>query len=267
MRPFKTKSKKKGGVLSLKALGGFKKLAFYSLPYVFVLTLMGALFGGVVAYAMNSPLFELTEVRMRNIGTFTPEQAFKFCELQKGENLITLDLVNVQQVVKRKHPEFKEVRVKRVLPNRIDVFVKRRTPVAQIAFSQYLQIDKDMILLPGTAKTPFKNLMIVEGTPVPRGGPVIGLQIKNAATLRAVRLAEVIKRSNILRKHTLTKFDIRDPKNMSFYVDGFIEIKIGDSHLIERLKILDQTLKTLELDPARIRYIDLRFDDVILGPR
>ena len=48
--------------------------------------------------------------------------------------------------------------------------------------------------------------------------------------------------------------------------DG-IEIRIGNNHFIERLKILDQTLRTLALDAAKIRYIDLRFDDVVIGPR
>ena len=35
----------------------------------------------------------------------------------------------------------------------------------------------------------------------------------------------------------------------------------------ERFKILDQTLKIIELDRSKIRYIDLRFDDVVIGPR
>ena len=65
----------------------------------------------------------------------------------------------------------------------------------------------------------------------------------------------------------MTKIDIGDSKNLSFFVDQDIEIRIGNSHLIERLKILDQTLKTIELDRSKIRYIDLRFDDVVIGPR
>ncbi len=42
---------------------------------------------------------------------------------------------------------------------------------------------------------------------------------------------------------------------------------IGGGHFIERLKILDQTLKSVGLDREKIRYIDLRFDDVVIGPR
>jgi len=228
---------------------------------------IGVLFGTVIAYAINSPTFDLKEVEILNAGVLAPEQAFKFCELRKGENLITLDLVGVQQVIKRRHPEFKEVRVRRVLPSRIEVLLKRRTPVAQIAFSRYVQVDKDLVILPGSSSVPFKNLTTLEGAPIPRAGLAVGVTIEDLITKNALKLTDIIKRSNILRKHTLTQIDIGDPKNISFTVDSSIEIRIGNGHFSERLKILDQTLKTVELDSKKIRYIDLRFDDVVIGPR
>ncbi len=269
VKPIKTKTKRKasGSGFSVKLSGWLKSLFLSFLPYILSIALVAVLFGAIIVYAISSPTFRLEEVKVLNIGTLTSEQSFAFCELQKGENLITLDLVGVQQVIKRKHPEFKEVRVRRVLPNRIEVVLKRRTPVAQIAFSRYVQIDKDLVILPGSSVTPFKNLTIVEGAPIPREGLYVGVGVVDAATKKAIKLADIIKRSNILRKHVLTKVDIADPNNISFIVDSDIEIKIGNNHFIERLKILDQTLKTVELDRAKIRYIDLRFDDVVIGPR
>ena len=82
-----------------------------------------------------------------------------------------------------------------------------------------------------------------------------------------MNLVKKIYAKNILRKHTLTKIDIGDPKNILLIVDSDIEIRIGNSHFIERFKILDQTLKTVALDRSKIRYIDLRFDDVVIGSR
>ncbi len=244
-----------------------RRVTLRSLPYALSLTMLGMLFGAVVAFAVNSPTFELQSVKILNMGTLTSEQAFKFSELQPGENLIHLDLVNVQQVIKRNHPEFKEVRVRRVLPNHVEILLKRRTPVAQAAFSRYVQVDKDLVVLPGSSTTPFRNLMVIQGSPLPKPGLFVGSTLSDPATQKALWLMEVIKRSGILKKHTLTKMDIGDPKNFSLIVDGNVEIKIGNSHFIERLKILDQTLKTLDLDAAKIRYIDLRFDDVVVGPR
>lgn len=263
----RSRKKKSISNLSFHTLTAIKKGLWVFLPYLLSLTLAGVLFGGVVAYAVNSPVFELQEVHILNMGTVPQAEAFRFCELQRGENLITLDLVNVQQVIKRKHPQFKEVLIRRVLPNRIEVMLKRRTPEIQILFSKYIQVDKDLVILPGSSSTPFRNLTIIEGTPVPSPGIYVGVTIKDPATQQARKLAEEIKRLNMLGKHTLSKVDIRDPKNFCLIVDNEIEIKMGDNHFVERLKILAQTLKTMDLDKTKIRYIDLRFDDVIIGPR
>lgn len=268
VKPLRTKSKRRFSAPgSLRWLGAIRKVFIYSLPYVLSLTALGVLLGGVVAYAFSSPTFQLQEVKVLNIGTLTPEQSFRFSELRRGENLIQLDLVNVQQVIKRSHPEYKEVKVRRVLPSRVEILLKRRTPVAQVLFSRYVQVDKDRVVLPGSSTTPFRNLTVIEGAPVPRGGLSVGVTLDDTITQKALRLMEVIRRSAILRKHALTRIDIGDPRNLTLVVDNAIEIRIGNSHFIERLKILDQTLKTLELDPARIRYIDLRFDDVVVGPK
>ncbi len=270
VRPVKSRTRRKplGALFSVKWMRGLKSFLISSLPYILSLTAVGVLFGTVVAYAVNSPSFRLEEVRVLNSGTLTPDQAFKFCELQRGENSITLDLVNVQEVIKRKHPEFKEVRVRRVLPSRIEVLLKRRTPIAQIAFSShYIQVDKALVMLPGSSAFPFRNLTILEGVPVPSKGLQVGVTVRDASTVKALRLAELIKQSDILRKHELTKIDISDAKNIVLTVDGDIEIRIGSTHLVERLKILAETLKNVDFDRAKIRYIDLRFDDVVIGPR
>ena len=264
---YRPRKRLSGPLLSMRWAGALRKSFFYSLPYVLSLTTLGVLFGGVAAYAVNSSTFRLENVRILNIGTLTPEQSFRFSTLHRGENLINLDLVNVQQVIRSSHPEFKEVKVRRVLPDTVEVLLKRRTPIAQIAYSRFVQVDKDLVVLPGSATAPFRNLTIIEGSPLPRGGLAVGSTASDAGTQRALRLLETLKRSNILRSHALTKIDIADPRNITLFVDGSIEIRIGNSHFIERLKILDQTLKTQELNPAKVKYIDLRFDDVVVGMR
>ncbi|OIO37393.1 MAG: hypothetical protein AUJ72_04645 [Candidatus Omnitrophica bacterium CG1_02_46_14] len=270
MKPIKMKPRKRSvnSRLSVKLVAGLQKFLITAAPYIISLVVIGVFFGGVIAYALNSSAFALQEVQILNIGTLTPDQSFKFCELTPGENVITLDLVNVQQMIKRKHPEFKEVLVRRVLPNRVEVLLKRRTPVAQVVYSpRYVQIDKDLVILPGSSPIPFKNLAIIQGALVPNEGLFVGVSIQDPNTKKAMKLTELIKQSNLLRNHHLTKIDIGDPKNLVLFVDSDIEIRIGNSHLIERFKILDQTLKTIVLDRSKIRYIDLRFDDVVVGPR
>ncbi len=271
VKPAKLKTRRKNQnspFLPVRFLNRLRQGFFYSLPYILSLTAVGLLFGTVIAYALSSSTFQITEVKILNAGAMTDAQAFDFCELKKGESLISLDLVGVQEVIKRKHPEFKEVRVRRVLPNQIEVFLKRRTPVAQAVFSsRYIQIDKDMVLLPGAGGVAFHNLTIIEGAPAPVDGLFVGVTLRDPATQKAVKLADAVKQSGVLRGHLLTHVNISDPNNIFLLVDGQIEIRFGGAHYMERLKILDQTLRRVPLDSSKIRYIDLRFDDVVVGPR
>ena len=152
VKPVRSRSKRRSGgsVLPAHLSGALKKLLLVSLPYLLSLVLTGFFFGGVVAYALNSPTFELRDVRIDNFPTLRPEDAFRFCELSPGENLLKIDLVNVQQLIKRKHPQYKEVIVRRVLPNRLEIALKRRAPAAQVAaLGRYVQVDKELVVLPG----------------------------------------------------------------------------------------------------------------------
>ena len=263
----RTRKKSGGAPFSVRLFAGVKKGLILSLPYLLSLGLVGVLSGTVVAYALNSPAFRLEEVRLLNAGSVTPDQAMRFCELNRGENLISLDLAGVQQLIKRSHPEFKEVIVRRVLPSRIEVLLKRRTPAAQVAYSRYVQVDKDLVILPGSSPAPFRNLTIISGAPFPREGLLVGVTLKDAATRKAFKLMEIVKRSNVLKNHWLSSVDVGDSRNISLVADSVIEIRLGADHLIERLKILERTLRSVELDALKMRYIDLRFDDVVIGPR
>ena len=267
VKPLKTRTKRKGGPVSIKLSAIARALVLSVFPYFLSLAVLGGLAGGAFAFAVNSPTFGLREVRVLNAGSLTSAQAFSFCELRPGENLVTIDLVEVQQVIKRRHPEFKEVRVRRVLPDRVDVVLKRRTPAAQMDFGRFVQIDKDLVLLPGSSTGPFRNLTVIEGAKIPKPGLYVGVSVTDDNAKKALKLIEVLRQSEILRGHPLTKIDVKDPNNLSLIVDGDVEIRIGGGHFIERLKILDQTLKSVGLDREKIRYIDLRFDDVVIGPR
>ena len=272
VKPVKLKARRKAqnssSVLPVRMLSGLRQGFFYSLPYILSLTAVGLLFGTVIAYALNSSTFQLTQVRILNAGPMNQAQAFDFCELRKGESLIHLDLVGVQEVIKRKHPEYKEVRVRRVLPNELEVVLKRRTPVAQVIFSsRYIQVDKDLVLLPGGSAAPFRTLTVVEGLSAPPEGLFVGVVLKNPVMERAIKLADVMRQSGVLRGHALTAVNISDPDNLLLLVDGQIEIRFGGAHYAERFKILEQTLKRVPLDSSKIAYIDLRFDDVVIGPR
>ena len=85
---------------------------------------------------------------------------------------------------------------------------------------------------------------------------------------RALFLIDLISRNKKLLKFRLKNIDVADIRNISFYFDAEnVEIKIGDSEFSKRLDTLGTVLEQLGQDIGRVKYIDLRFEDPIVGPR
>jgi len=83
----------------------------------------------------------------------------------------------------------------------------------------------------------------------------------------ALLLLREIKKTRFIRAHTLMKIDVSDRRNVSFYIEDGLEIKIGDSNFKTRLDALDGALASINIDDDRVKYVDLRFDDVVLGTK
>ncbi|MBI1976085.1 MAG: cell division protein FtsQ, partial [Candidatus Omnitrophica bacterium] len=52
-----------------------------------------------------------------------------------------------------------------------------------------------------------------------------------------------------------------------FYLRSGIQVKMGKEMFPERLRVLSKTLEQLNVPQEQIRYIDLRFDDPVIGPK
>ena len=58
-----------------------------------------------------------------------------------------------------------------------------------------------------------------------------------------------------------------DIKNLSFYLNDTLEIRIGYENFGQRLGHLRKTLRDPRFAVAKIKYIDLRFDDIVISPK
>jgi hypothetical protein len=56
-------------------------------------------------------------------------------------------------------------------------------------------------------------------------------------------------------------------KELSFYFASGLEVKIGCENLKARIRLLENTLRDPRLMADRIRYIDVRFENAVIGPK
>lgn len=184
-----------------------------------------------------------------------------------GANIFLVDLVDLKDKIENAHPEFKNVLVKRTLPNKLIVQVKKRKPVMQIRSDRFYFVDEEGMLLPAVKSFPEQNLPVIAGirTKIKLTGFTAPQKQDVDNALLLIRAMADNKR---LSKYQIKMIDITDIRNISFFLDtDNVEIKIGDSEFTKRLDVLAIVFEQLGSDIAKVKYIDLRFDDPIVGPK
>lgn len=187
-----------------------------------------------------------------------------------GTNIFLTDLKALKEKIEIAHPEFKDIVIRRLLPNKLIVQGSLRKAIAQIRSDRYYLIDEEGILLPDVKNFPEPELPIIAG---------IGINLAKASTSKfskfekekinkALGLIIEMSANEDLSGYRLKLVDITDPGNVSFFFESAnVEIKIGNSDFSNRLTLLSTLLDQIGPDIDKFKYIDLRFEDPILSPR
>ncbi len=97
--------------------------------------LAGAGVGGrraIQTFFWENDAFYLTDVRFSSDGTLTREQVIQIAGLQMQRNIMLTDLAGARTALD-KLPQVERVEVHRNLPNRIDIAIQERRPIAWVA--------------------------------------------------------------------------------------------------------------------------------------
>jgi cell division septal protein FtsQ len=201
---------------------------------------------------INRPLADKAYNSLRDVGV--------------GENILKFDISSATEQMLSAYPEIRNIQIIRNFPDRLLLRVDARVPVAQVGERSFFLIDDEGVTLTDVRDE------IIEGMPIIMGVrwkflQKVGYKDDSTQVTRALALLKAVRESDFLNEHMLTRIDASDPRNITFFIEDGLEIKIGHSDFIERLDQLNKTLASMMIDRDQIEYIDLRFDDIVLGTR
>jgi cell division septal protein FtsQ len=149
------------------------------------------------------------------------------------------------------------------------VQARQRRAVAQVYGDRPYYIDKDGVFLPYADNFAGENIPLISGIRVATPSRSSVAQKENIN--KALFLIDALSQNKKLSKYQIKTIDIADTRNISFFLSAKnaekVEIKIGDGEFNKRLDVLATVLEQLSKDIERVKYIDLRFEDPIVGPR
>jgi len=217
---------------------------------------------GFLNFLKSSSCFNIKEVIYSGIDA--PLKIDTHIKLEE-ENLFIVDLNKIEQDILRGNPEIRKVKVRRLFPDKLGIDLEIRKPIAVIkSKANYLFIDDETKILQKT------RILHKEDVPV-----IIGLnpEVKDKKLCSSRKLSLIlmllnaIRESKGLEEYKITKIDISNIKNTSFFINNDIRIKIGDDDFKNRLRILSVLLGRLKSEIDEIKYIDLRYKEPVVAKK
>jgi len=220
----------------------------------------------VKAFLCRSDYFRLRVVETR--AAFLDSRAAgsmnsQLVNLYKGRNVFSIPLKSVSQAIRSAYADVRDVAVRISLPDKLVIDLKLRRPVAFVHNIRYYPIDEDGVVLPplGTPES-MKDLPVIDGIDIRNARKVAPRNLK-----LALELLSQIRQTRFMAQYPVVSINAADARNMSFYMKNGLEVKIGSDGIRDKLIMLGRTLKDPRLVIDKIQYIDVRFSDVVIGPK
>ncbi len=184
----------------------------------------------------------------------------------QGRSIVTLNIEAIARTIASRYPDAKDVIVRRMFPDRLSVSIRLRKPAALVGNDKYYPVDRDGVIFPHADPSQWQKLPVIVGVHIKESDKV-GTRCESASLQIALKLIAEMERSKISSDYIVTTIDVSDPKNVSFFLEDGVEVKIGHENFKGRLESLAQTLKNPRLIMSRIKYLDLRFKDIVIGQK
>ena len=197
-----------------------------------------------------------------------PQSSLKMPPSLLGENLLTVDLGLLAQELKRQQPSLKDIRVTRQLPNVLQVTFVPRMPVAQVRLDRWYPVDRQGFVLAEASDEPAERLTQFVGFERATIPLRPGKDNADERLQLALRVLATLRRTQAPLARRLTQINVADPQGIRFLLDGQTEIRCGsEAELGAGLERLRASLNVIGRQPFEVGYIDVRFQEPVIGPR
>ncbi|MBI4342728.1 MAG: FtsQ-type POTRA domain-containing protein [Candidatus Omnitrophica bacterium] len=213
------------------------------------------------SYAQRAEAFRVVHVQLPAQSSLRPPTSLI------GANLWSVNLQQIAGELKHQQPWLKEVRVVRQMPNAVRIDPVARVPVAQVRTNGWHPIDRDGFILPEGTAEPAERVVRLTGLERAATPLRTGKENTDERLTLALRVLETLRRNPLLARR-VTEVNVSDPQQLRFLMDDQTEVRCGsETELSAHLERLRATLRAIARQPVDVAYIDVRFQEPVIGPK
>ena len=221
------------------------------------------------AFLYRSDYFRLRAVETKDVSTrqnISSPANGELLKSYKDRNIFDINIKGIAQSLETLYPDAKDIIVRRVLPDKIVIDLSFRKPVALVGDTKYRPVDEEGFVLTNADARSMKGLPVITGVDIKNEAKQgkRGHEYRNLKT--ALDLLKEISKSRFPTDNIDT-IDAGDVNNMTLHLKDGLEVRIGCENFKERLNRFKKMMRDPRLVVDRIKYVDLRFKDAVIGPK
>lgn len=210
------------------------------------------------------PSFRLRYFDIQTSGSLNHKKIVTWSELKAGGNIFDIDLKSVEQKLLR-HPEIKMAHLRRIMPNRIGIFVSERLPYVQVLSKpndrEFWTLDEEGFAIPSLWTKISKRLPVLIVEDLAQYPLRVGELWTNPRFSEIKDLIAAISQSGVLSWDDITSIMSKSSGDYEIWLRSGMAVYIR-ADFSEGLNKLSHFRDLMNpVDPS-VEYIDVRFHDV-----
>lgn len=243
-------------------LGKFFQITF---PGILTVALVIGVFFGVRNYLYADTFFNVKHISIQPPLALPVSERISLESKFLGKHLLKINLHEISGALE-KDPEIKNVSAERKFPSTLSLNIEKRSAMAIVRYSpkgKFGVVSEDGVILQlMNDRSP--ELSLIEIPSMDASDFKVGYRIKRKGFSESIRFIQAYQTSNMAETYPIQKLVFDSQGNVSLFWENSPEIKLG-RRPVERMGALHKITHLLgDKESAKISYIDLQFDNVIV---
>ncbi len=211
---------------------------------------------------VSAPYFMVDEIEVRWPAEM--KYAPQHYRLRPSTSIFYLNLSQVSKALQQRHPGVEVEAVRRILPNHIVAQLRPLKVAFQVRSDRYYPVSEDGIVVGRGQSAPWPNLPIIVADGL-HSSFRVGESIRHPYFWQAVELFVIVRHQGGIGGHAVTQLRSRADDLILFLETGQ-EIRFAGHRIWAGWQQLAELLTQKPELLNQVRYIDLRYNDPIVGP-
>jgi cell division protein FtsQ len=238
------------------------------IPLAVIAVLLFIGFITIKKYLYADDYFVITNLRITTDRVYPKEDVALRGNITSGESIFAIDVKKIAAALKA-DSRVKDVQVRKLFPNTLDITMSIRQEYAYLTMpdkQRFYLMDREgyIISLHDVQGLKPEFPVIVDGSTLRKRIP-LGSKHLTGNVSNSFFVLEYLKSEGYFATLDVREITIDRLNSLSLIIRDGLEIKLGNTRLIENMQKLPHVIKIFEDEKnVKFKYIDLRFDDIIV---